>query len=95
KGLWQLDVDDTIFQDVGLDDRDDDNDKPPPWLCDEKVRTGIKALLELDRCDEEDARLRREKLALRVWFGEEWKMIAEAIEGAGTSRGFKRDSILS
>ncbi|KAJ6522619.1 hypothetical protein B0H19DRAFT_1215139 [Mycena capillaripes] len=88
KALWQLDVDDAIFQDVGLDDRDDDNDEPPPWLCDEKVRTGIKAFLELDRCDEEDARLRREKLALR-------KMITEAIEGAGTSRGFKRDSILS
>ncbi|KAJ6524780.1 hypothetical protein B0H19DRAFT_1214956 [Mycena capillaripes] len=85
KGLWQLDVDDAIFQDVGLDDRDDDNDEPPPWLCDEKVRTGIKALLELDRCDEEDARLRREKLALRVWFGEEWKMITEAIEGAAPS----------
>ncbi|KAJ6525150.1 hypothetical protein B0H19DRAFT_971441 [Mycena capillaripes] len=84
KGLWQLDVDDAIFQDVGLDDRDDDNDEPPPWLCDEKVRTGIKALLELDRCDEEDARLRREKLALRVWFGEEWKMITEAIEGAAS-----------
>ncbi|KAJ6630057.1 hypothetical protein B0H10DRAFT_2172881 [Mycena sp. CBHHK59/15] len=84
KGLWQLDVDDTIFQDVGLDDRDDDNDEPPPWLCDEKVCTGIKALLELDRCDEEDAQLRREKLVLRVWFGEEWKMIAEAIEGAAS-----------
>jgi hypothetical protein len=64
-GLWQLDVDDAIFQDVGLYDRDADGE-PPLWLCDDKVRAGIKAVLELDRCDEEDVRLRRETLALRV-----------------------------
>lgn len=87
KGLWQLDVDDAIFQDVGLDEREDDADgdgHPPPWLCDDKVRDGIKALLELDRCGEEDARLRRENLALRVWFKEEWELAVEAIERAGT-----------
>ncbi|KAJ7718393.1 hypothetical protein B0H14DRAFT_3521703 [Mycena olivaceomarginata] len=66
KGLWKLDVDDVIFQDVGLDDGDDTSDEPPLWLCDEQVRAGIKALLELDRCEEEDARLRRENEALRV-----------------------------
>ncbi|KAF8157559.1 hypothetical protein K438DRAFT_2026150 [Mycena galopus ATCC 62051] len=55
-GLWQLDVDDAIFEDVGLDDDDDHyNDEPPLWLCDEKVRAGIKALLELDRAEEEEA----------------------------------------
>ncbi|KAJ7207315.1 hypothetical protein B0H12DRAFT_991225, partial [Mycena haematopus] len=73
EGLWQLDVDDDIFQDVGLDDRDDQyDDEPPLWLCDEKVRAGIKAMLDLDRSEEEDARLRREGMALRVWFAEEW-----------------------
>ncbi|KAF8135243.1 hypothetical protein K438DRAFT_1911669 [Mycena galopus ATCC 62051] len=60
-GLWQLDVDDAIFEDVGLDDPDDQ--EPPLWLRDEKVRAGIKARLELDRCDEEDARLHREAIA--------------------------------
>lgn len=84
KGMWQLDVDDAIFQDVGLDDGDDADDEPPAWLCDEKVRAGIKALLELDRCEEEDARLRREKVALRVWFAEEWKIVTQTIEDAGT-----------
>ncbi|KAJ7336153.1 hypothetical protein DFH08DRAFT_965053 [Mycena albidolilacea] len=79
KGLWQVDVDDTLFQDVGIDN---DTDAPSPWLSDEKVRAGIKALLELDRCDEEDSRLRREKLALQVWFREEWEIITEAIKGA-------------
>ncbi|KAJ7857948.1 hypothetical protein B0H14DRAFT_2578119 [Mycena olivaceomarginata] len=54
EGMWELDVDDTIFQEVGLDGRDDDGE-PPLWLCNKKVRTGIKAMLELDQCDEEDA----------------------------------------
>ncbi|KAJ7850425.1 hypothetical protein B0H14DRAFT_3137678 [Mycena olivaceomarginata] len=88
KGLWQVDVDDTLFQDVGIDN---DTDEPSPWLSDEKVRAGIKALLELDRCDEEDTRLQREKLALQVWFREEWEIITEAIKGAGTSLEFKPD----
>ncbi|KAF7343966.1 CxC2 domain-containing protein [Mycena venus] len=64
KGLWQLDVDDAIFQDV---------------------RARIKAVLELDRCDEEDARLRRENLALCVWFWEEWDVAVRAIDEAGKS----------
>ncbi|KAJ7889084.1 hypothetical protein B0H14DRAFT_2336875, partial [Mycena olivaceomarginata] len=82
-GLWQLDVDDAIFEDVGLDDHDDDyNDEPPLWLCDEKVRAGIKALLELGRAEEEEARLRREIMALRVWSSDEWKIAARAIGGS-------------
>jgi hypothetical protein len=90
KGLWKVDVDDTIFEDVGFDDRDNDNNEPPLCLYDEKVRADIKALLELDWCDEEDARLQKENLALQVWFGEEWKTITEAVEGAGTLRGQAR-----
>ncbi|KAJ7627710.1 hypothetical protein DFH06DRAFT_1338877 [Mycena polygramma] len=82
KGLWQLDVDNIIFQDAGLDDSVDNDDEPPAWLSDEKVRAGIKALLELDRCDEEDARLRREKVALRTWFAEEWDIATRAFDQA-------------
>ncbi|KAJ7899941.1 hypothetical protein B0H13DRAFT_2336707 [Mycena leptocephala] len=82
KGLWQFDVDDAIFQDVGLDDNDDGSTEPPLWLCDEQVRAGIKAVLQLDRCDEEDAQLLREKCALRVWFAEEWDIVSKAIEDA-------------
>jgi hypothetical protein len=84
EGMWELDVDDAIFQEVGLDDRDDEGE-PPLWLCDEKVRTGIKAMLELDRCDEEDARLQRENLVLQVWLREEWEIATRAIEQAGKS----------
>ncbi|KAK7007314.1 hypothetical protein R3P38DRAFT_2553906 [Favolaschia claudopus] len=78
KGLWKLDVDDAIFQNVGLDDADEGGN-PPLWMSDESVRSGIRAMLELKRCDEEEARLKKEALALRVWFGEEWKVINKAM----------------
>ncbi|KAJ7194705.1 hypothetical protein GGX14DRAFT_678291 [Mycena pura] len=75
KQLWQLDVDDDIWQDIGLDDDDDVRTKEPPlWLCDERVRSGIKAVLELDRCDEEDYRLITERCSMQVWFAEEWEV---------------------
>ena len=57
---------------------------PPAWLCNEKVRSGIKAMLELDRCEEEDIRLRKERCALQVWFAEEWGIVNLAIDQAGT-----------
>ncbi|KAJ7025006.1 hypothetical protein C8F04DRAFT_968373 [Mycena alexandri] len=87
KGLWKLDVDDVIFQNVGLDERIDGEagNDPPLWLSDEHVRTGIKAMLDLDRCNEEDARLRRERRALQVWFAEEWEVVSRAIQDANSS----------
>ncbi|KAL6298593.1 hypothetical protein BKA93DRAFT_820298 [Sparassis latifolia] len=53
-GLFKLDVDDDIWQDVGLDD-DADTDAVPRWLGDETVREGIKMCLLLDRCIEEES----------------------------------------
>ncbi|KAJ7121193.1 hypothetical protein C8R44DRAFT_831780 [Mycena epipterygia] len=87
KQLWTLDVDDGIWQDVGLDDDDADGapEEPPLWLSDEKVRSGIKAMLELDRCDEEDIILKKERCALQVWFAEEWKVVNHAIAHAGSA----------
>ncbi|KAJ6587393.1 hypothetical protein B0H10DRAFT_2233998 [Mycena sp. CBHHK59/15] len=81
--LWQLDVDNGIWQDIGLDDDDGEPaGEPPLRLCNDKVRSGIKAMLELDQCNEEDIRLRKEKCALQVWFAEEWAMINLAVEQA-------------
>ncbi|KAJ7747630.1 hypothetical protein DFH07DRAFT_962422 [Mycena maculata] len=87
KELWQLDIDDGIWQDVGLDDDWEDNKddehgegEPPLWLSNEKVRTGIKAMLELDRCNEEDGFLKKERCALQVWFAEEWTVVNCAID---------------
>ncbi|KAJ7845029.1 hypothetical protein B0H14DRAFT_2358311, partial [Mycena olivaceomarginata] len=80
--LWQLDMDDDIWQDVGLDD-DEISAEPPLWLCDEKVRSGIRAMLELDRCKEENVRLKKERCAMQVWFAEEWQVVNLALEQAG------------
>ncbi|KAG6912745.1 hypothetical protein DXG01_012471, partial [Tephrocybe rancida] len=70
KGIFDLDVDDTIWEDIGLEEG-----TPaalPPWLADEDMRAGIKALLERDRCIEEEVRLRHECRSMRVWLSEEW-----------------------
>lgn len=53
KGLYQLDVDDVIWQDLGLEDEEG---TPPLWLCDDNVRSGIRAVLQKDRCNEEAPR---------------------------------------
>ncbi|KAG6847718.1 hypothetical protein H0H93_006354, partial [Arthromyces matolae] len=62
KGLFSLDVDDTIWEDVGLNE---DDIEPPAWLADQAVRDGIKALLEHDRCSEEDICLRHKCCSMR------------------------------
>jgi hypothetical protein len=80
-GLFALDIDDAIWQDVGL--ADEDLMDPPLWMCDDDVRSGIKALLELDRCLEEEARLVHERQALQVWFSEEWKIVTEGCQATG------------
>ncbi|KAJ7840689.1 hypothetical protein B0H14DRAFT_3457896 [Mycena olivaceomarginata] len=61
--LWKLDVDDEIWEDVGLDDDETAQQTTPPlWLCDDGVRAGIKAVLQIDRSNEEDIRLKKERL---------------------------------
>ncbi|KAH7903116.1 hypothetical protein BJ138DRAFT_1138790 [Hygrophoropsis aurantiaca] len=75
KGLFLLDVDDEIWQDIGLDD---DMVDPPLWLANEDVRAGIRLLLEVDRCEEEEARLCRERCVLQEWMISEWEAIERA-----------------
>ncbi|KAJ3748151.1 hypothetical protein EV360DRAFT_97769 [Lentinula raphanica] len=79
KELFNLDVDDAIWQDVGLDDAGDCKN-PPAWLMDEDVRSGIKGILLRDRCDEEFKRLKGECLALCSWSSEEWQVVNVCIE---------------
>lgn len=45
--------------------------KPQPWLEDPYVRSGIQAMLKLDRCREEQRRLGHEADNLCSWFGRE------------------------
>ncbi|KAJ6568330.1 hypothetical protein DFH09DRAFT_1313781 [Mycena vulgaris] len=54
--LLRLDVDDEIWQDVGVDDAYNESE-PPLWLKSEVVRDGTKGMLEQDRCNEEAPRL--------------------------------------
>lgn len=79
--LFELDVDDEIWQDMGLDDEDG---PVPRWLCDEAVRKGIRAMLEKDRCEEEENRLQRERCAMQEWLYEEWTTVRKAQHKAGT-----------
>ena len=88
-GLFKLDVDDDIWQDVGLEDDvfdTDDSSVPigvPRWLGDDAVRAGIKAQLTLDRCIEERERLSLERCTMQVWMQDEWRSLELAISRAG------------
>jgi len=82
-GLFTLNVDDAIWQDVGLND--DASEEPPLWLCDANVRSGILAMLDLDRCEEEEFRLQHERRAMQDWFLEEWEIVNVAYENTGVS----------
>ncbi|KAL0574854.1 hypothetical protein V5O48_007108 [Marasmius crinis-equi] len=77
--LFTLDVDDDIWQDVGLTD-EWDSGAPPPWLGNEGVRAGIRAVLQLDRGQEEILRLAHERDSMQRWFSEEWAVLMDAIE---------------
>ncbi|KAF8144173.1 hypothetical protein K438DRAFT_1993154 [Mycena galopus ATCC 62051] len=81
KKVFELDMDDSIWQDVGLEDNDD-RGEPPLWLSSDSVRSGIQAVLQLDRTDEEDAMLAKETRSMRAWFIEEWDVLRLAVANA-------------
>ena len=78
-GLFKLDVDDDIWQDIGLTDDLDDASDIPDWLGDDKVHAGIKVMLEHDRCIEEIKRIIHERVCMQEWFSEEWRIVQQAI----------------
>lgn len=53
--------------------------KPQPWLDDPDVRSGIRAVIKLDRCKEERRRLEDEAGNLCAWFGREYRAVELAI----------------
>ncbi|KAL6305514.1 hypothetical protein BKA93DRAFT_816902 [Sparassis latifolia] len=61
-GLFKLDVDDDIWEDVGLEDDDMDTVPVPPWLGDEK----------------EELRLHKERCGMQEWIVEEWVVLEKA-----------------
>ena len=82
KRLWSLDVDDEIWQDVGLEDYEHMN-SIPNWLGNEKVHQEIQAMLELNCCEEEEERLRRERSAMQCWMEKELDAVLKALEDTG------------
>ncbi|KAH6869852.1 hypothetical protein BKA70DRAFT_1490269 [Coprinopsis sp. MPI-PUGE-AT-0042] len=78
ESLFSLDVDDPIWDDTGLDDAEGQLDEAL-WLCNEEVRGGIKALLMVERCEEELARLKTECRALHQWVCEEWSLLIQGL----------------
>jgi hypothetical protein len=87
-GLFQLNVDDDIWQDIGLND-DNIEGSAPAWLCDENTRKGIKALLELDRCIEEEEHLSKERCVLQEWFMKEWEIVQIVLSSLANDPGIQ------
>lgn len=80
--LWTLDVDDAIWQDIGLEDVS--TTTPPLWLKDEKVRAGIRHLLNYDRALEEEERLLLERKSIQECAVAEWATLCTAYSLNGT-----------
>lgn len=78
--LFELDIDDDIWLDVGIGYNDEEEMAPPLWLSNEKVRAGIRAITDQDRCHEEKKRLLQERNAMQIWFSEEWRLINETLQ---------------
>lgn len=74
--LFNLDLDESVWEDAGLDL--DEGDAPPAWLADDATREGIKAVHMLDRASEELVRLQHEFRALALWLTEEFEAIGSA-----------------
>ncbi|KDQ08430.1 hypothetical protein BOTBODRAFT_118738 [Botryobasidium botryosum FD-172 SS1] len=77
KKIFRLDVDDELWQeDPGLGD--DTTNNMPGWLGNDKVRDGITAMLERDRCLEEEQRLRHEQHSMQEWIAGEFNTLTAA-----------------
>ena len=86
EGLFKLDVDDDIWQDIGLTDDLDDAAEIPDWLGNDKVHEGIKVLLEYDHCLEEMQHIKHEHISMQEWFLEEWVVLQEALRCTADNR---------
>lgn len=55
------------------------SDEPPLWLTDPSVRKGIRGMLKIDRCEEEQKRLGIEADGMCAWFGRELAAVTIAL----------------
>ncbi|KAH6866010.1 hypothetical protein BKA70DRAFT_1380820 [Coprinopsis sp. MPI-PUGE-AT-0042] len=75
--LFSLDVDNSIWDSRGLGS---DDQNPPLWMADESVMAGIRAWLQLERCQEEEGRLLAERIGMAAWCQKQWYAISSALE---------------
>jgi hypothetical protein len=76
KKLFSLNVDDTLWQDVGLEDK---INGIPGWLGNENIQEGINPMLERDRAKEELAQVAIERTKIQTWLREEWESVTAAL----------------
>ncbi|KAF6755552.1 hypothetical protein DFP72DRAFT_990031 [Ephemerocybe angulata] len=78
ENLYSLDVNSVIWDNSGLHETDEV--AVPGWMGNDEIRQGIVAWLEVQRCNEELTRLRRECLNLQDFALREWEGLAAAYE---------------
>ena len=73
--IWDLDVDDPIWSDPALYTGGED---VPRWMYDTVFKTGIRAVLQFDRCSEESERLESEMEAFVGWIAGRFDLLNQA-----------------
>jgi len=71
--LWDLDVDDDVWTDLAQDGQHQDD--APGWLFDVPTKQGIRAMLDLQRSDEEIERLEHERGVMFAWLREQGEQL--------------------
>ncbi|EIW73772.1 hypothetical protein CONPUDRAFT_68424, partial [Coniophora puteana RWD-64-598 SS2] len=90
-GIFALDVDDNIWDDVGLDES---STNAARWMSDSNIRIGIRHVLTFDRCEEEKARVRAERTRLQEWSRGTWDALVNVTNNQGSSSLLSAESAL-
>jgi len=80
--LWDLDVDDDLWTDLAQDGQYQDD--APRWLYDQPTKQGIRAMLDLQRSEEELERLNYECGVMFTWLrgqGEQLQLASHIAQG--------------
>jgi len=80
--LWDLDVDDDLWTDLARDGQHQDD--APKWLYDGPTKQGIRAMLDLQRSEEEIERLEHERGVMYAWLRgqeEQLKLASHSAQG--------------
>jgi hypothetical protein len=82
EGLYRLDVDQDIWEDVQGNIADFPDGVVPPWLADSSVKEGIRLAQEIGSCHQELERCKAEHGNLRTWFCEEYSAVMDVFMGS-------------